>query len=118
MAQNLTIVRLNDAQFAGVATLDGAVADITGATLTFTAKWTPQDSDASAVFQVGTTPLTGISITNPAAGEFLITIPDTATSSLPYNTTLLAYDLLLVTPSGSRATINRGVLVVVPNVTR
>lgn len=118
MSQNLTITRLNDAQFSGLATIDGVPADITGATLTFTAKWTPRDSDASAVFQVGTAPLTGITITAPTTGEFLITIPDTATSSLPYNLSQMYYDLLLITTSGARKTLQYGILNVIPNVTR
>ena len=119
MAQNITLVRLNNLELSGVATIDGAPADISGASLTFTAKWNPQDSDASAVFQLGSaSPLSGITITAPLEGRFLIAIPDTATSSLPYNTTILAYDLLLTTPLGSRITINRGSLIVVPNVTR
>lgn len=88
---------------------DGAPYNLTGATISFTAK--RKNNEGSNVFQktVGS----GIVITTPASGIFTVTLSAGDTSSLAKRTHILDYDIV-VTKSGVVKTIQAGDLVVYP----
>ena len=112
----LRIVHSETYTFNAVIYLNGAVVNLAGATLLFTAKWNYSDSDADAIFQLDLG--SGITVTSASAGTISITIPSSATSSLPYSELYLPYDLCVTTAAGSRGFPLRGTLIVSPNVTR
>lgn len=110
----LRFVRNSDYTFSATLLRGADPIDLTGASLTFTAKWTPRDTDT--VFEL--TETDGISVTNAINGEITVTIPATATSTLPYDEVRLAYDLYVLTASALTGYPLRGTLVVSPNITR
>jgi hypothetical protein len=110
----IRFVRDSDYSFSATVYRGEDVIDLTGATLTFTAKWTPRDTDP--VFTL--TDSSGISVTNPANGEITITIPSTATADLPYDEVRLAYDLYVLTSTNLKGYPLRGTLIISPNITR
>lgn len=112
----LRVVHSEDFTFDATISLSGEVVNLDGATLYLTAKWQYSDTDADAIFQL--TNGSGITVTNPGAGAISITIPTSATSSLPYALLRLPYDLLVITLSGTRGYPLRGTLIISPNVTR
>jgi len=112
----IRVIHSEDRTFTSIIYLNDAVVNLSGASLYFTAKYTYQDTDADAIFQL--TVGSGITITNAATGSISITIPDTATSSLPYAELRLPYDLLVITSNGTRGFPLRGTLIVTPNVSR
>ncbi len=110
----LRMVRNSDYTFSATLYRGGDVIDLTGASLTFTAKWTPRDTDT--IFEL--TETDGINVTNPTNGEITVTIPSTATTTLPYDEVRLAYDLYVLTLTSVTGYPLRGTLVVSPNITR
>lgn len=120
MYQTLTIFKSSDYTFTGAVTLNGAALNLTGAGLWMTAKYNFSDADNVAVFQLKSAALGGsdITITNAAGGLISITIPDTATSTLPLAITNLVYDIKLIETGGRLATLAYGQLIVMPPVTR
>jgi len=97
---------------------DGTVMDLTGATIRFTAKWDYFDADADAVIKLDNAILTGITVTAPAtAGVGVVTIPKTATSSLPKHRSDLVYDIKVKKADTTEHTTARGRFVVLPNST-
>ncbi len=112
----IRVVHSEDLTFTSVISLGGSVVNLEDCTLYFTAKWQYSDTDADAVFQL--TNDAGITITNPSAGAISITIPDSATSGLPYAPLRLFYDLLVLTSASLRGYPLRGILIISPNVTR
>ncbi len=114
----LEMVRVNTFSFDVVITENSEPINLTGGTLYFTAKWTPLDADASAVFQLTSSPAAGITVLSAVNGTANITIPKTATSTLPYHDTLLDYDLKFIDSSTLAFTVLRGKLNVLYNVTR
>ena len=89
--------------------------NIAGATFWFTAKKTPCDTDASAVFQK--TLADGITVTNAAAGLGQVELAEADTSSLACSRTVLFYDLQMKTSTGKVYTVAAGKLTVNPDVT-
>ena len=97
---------------------DGTAMNLTGATVRFTAKWEHTDADADAVIKLDNAGFGGVTVNSPATeGTGVITIPKTATTSLPLHRVDLVYDLKVKTASGTEHTVSRGLLIVYPNVT-
>lgn len=94
---------------------DDNALDLTGATLTMTAKFNVADANADALF-VLTTGGGGIVITSAAAGEFTITIPPSATLDCPLLKTIIFFDVQYQLGSVIY-TILRGQMVVLPDIT-
>jgi hypothetical protein len=95
---------------------DGAVVDITGGTMRFTAKISDRDPDSAAVFSKTTGD--GIILTEPTLGEATVTLVDTDTTGLaPGRRHLLRYDCWL-TLSGQSVVVAYGTLLVEPAVSR
>ena len=95
---------------------DGAPVNITGATMSFTAKWAATDADTAKVFQktVGA----GIILTAPASGIATVTLAVTDTATLPPGrTALLMYDWKM-SLSGLTTTVAFGTLLVQPAIAR
>lgn len=120
MFQTLTMVRANDFTFTGAVTLNGAALNLTGSGMWMTAKYSYGDPDASAVFQIKSASLGGsdITYTDAANGLISVTVPKTATSTVPWNVTNLVYDLKLIQSGGALRTLATGTLIVLPEVTR
>jgi len=116
LSLNFQMVRMDDYVFEATVILDSLPVNLTDSTLIFTAKWSVKDLDSAAVFQLtsGTPQLT---ITNALLGQYRVDIPSSATSLVPLNKTELVYDIQMLTPVGKRKTIQRGILIVVPDVT-
>jgi len=110
----LRFVRNSDYTFSATLLRGADPIDLTGATLTFTAKWTPRDT--ATVFTLNTS--SGITVTNATNGEVSITIPASATEDLPYDEVRLAYDLYVLTATALTGYPLRGTLVISPNITR
>ena len=101
-----------------VLTPAGAVQNITGYVIRFTAKNRLDDLDASAVIS-GSTIDGRITITDGPGGLAYVKIPGTATASLPTFTGLW-WDLQIAEPvaGGSVKTLDSGKLLIEPDVTR
>lgn len=110
------IIRGDLTEFALTVDADGT--DITGMTITLTAKYSVGDSDDDAVFQISTTG-GDIVIDDGAADPALvsISIPPDATSGLTAKTLLYA-DIQIVDGSGNPRTPMRGTLLVLMDVTQ
>ena len=91
--------------------------DITGWTLWFTAKYNLADVDAQAVAQLSTL-TSGIVLTTPTAGKAEITMPPGATVNFADAPVSIYYDVQAKDLSGRIFTVERGVIVVTPDVTR
>lgn len=115
LSLNLKMVRANTFSFDAAVILNGAPVDITGGTLSFTAKWSVLDLQANAVITL--TSSSGILVTDAALGEFTVTIPHSATLSLPFHEVNLPYDIQLLDSLGHYYTVLLGNLKVVPNIT-
>lgn len=116
LSVNLKMVRSDTYAFEIAVILNGAAVDLTGGTLTMTAKWDVVDLDANAVF-VRSTGNGGIAVTNAVGGLATVTIASTNTTALPAHTVNLVYDIQLVNTLGSIYTVLNGILTVVPDVT-
>lgn len=97
-------------------TRDGSPVDLTGGKLWMTAKRSPADTDAMAVFQVSS-PADGISIVDALGGLAEIRVPPEATSSLT-SVTKLTYDIQLKEAVGLVTTLETGALTVNTDITR
>jgi hypothetical protein len=113
--ENLSIYRGQTAIFSCTAKKNGTVIDLTGGTLRMTAKYQYRDADNAAVFALSTG--SGISVISAPAGTFTITISPTNTSSLPFHTVPLVYDIRLTESGGAVDVLAYGTLTVSPNVT-
>ncbi len=91
---------------------DGLPENLTNGSLKMTAKWDYTDLDANAVFQVNATILSAVN------GTANITVPISATATLPYIVNNLAYDVLYTSSSGEQFTVLYGNLQILPPVTR
>lgn len=115
---NLTMVRRDDFVFDFAAFIDAAAFDLTGATVTFTAKYNDFDADADAVVHLDNALLGGITINAmPTTGLGVVTIPAAATATLPNHKTRLYYNMRVVTAAAKAKTIRRGFLIVLSNTT-
>jgi hypothetical protein len=113
-----TFVKEDAYAFDSVVVINGAAYDLSNCTLTMTAKYSVDDTDALAVFQKDNSTLTGITVTSATDGEFTVELLNTDTSALPNREVRLVYDIQLKTSTGKRYTVSRGTLVVKPGVTR
>ena len=113
MNTNIRLVRGDTYAFSSVAILDGEVFNLTNYTVTLTCKRDLNDN--SPFFQL-TSPLSGIEVTDATAGEFTVTIPSSATTSLERYVYRLPYDIK-ITNGSINHTLTRGYLIVVPGVT-
>lgn len=89
--------------------------NITGSTIWMTAKRYLAESDSNAVFQLESPG--AIVFTDPVNGLARATIPHSATVNLPAQCTRLFYDFQLLTPGSEVYTIEKGLLVIDPDVT-
>ena len=96
---------------------NGSAVNISGKTIRMTAKYTPADPDASAVFTL-TSPSSGITITSAAGGRYQVIIPATATSALAPHPVDLQYDIQIANSAGNPQTVMRGVLTVEPDISQ
>ncbi len=94
---------------------DNLALDLTGCTLTLTAKFNQSDPDDEAVFILAS-PSNGIVITDATGGLYTVTIPKEATTEVPKIKTILYFDILY-TLGDLAFTILRGQFVVLPNIT-
>jgi hypothetical protein len=90
---------------------DGDVQDITGYTITFTAKDRLSDADGAAIITQGGT------ITDGPAGLGLVTIPPASTSGFTTDRAL-HWDVQIRDPAGATKTVDSGKLIVERDVTR
>lgn len=116
---DLTMIRGDTAQFTTTATKDGVPLDLTDCEVTISARL--KFSSPTAVFTLGNhDSLSGVTIpdqTDPDnTGTLYWDVPDTATEDLPARTTTLRWDCEVVEPDGTRSTVDRGELVVSPDV--
>jgi hypothetical protein len=97
---------------------DGTNTDLTGSTLTFTAKLDRDDTDGEAVISKTSVADAGILITEPAtAGRAIVQLEDEDTEDLPA-WTVLWYDVQMAEAGTEPITVIRGRLLVTPDVTR
>lgn len=116
LSLNLKMVRGDTYIFDATIMLNGVPVDLTGGIVRMTAKWALSDSDVNAVFQLSTA-TSGITVTSTTAGEIRVTIPSSATSSLPAKKVELPYDIQFVNSAGDIYTVLLGTLVIVPDAT-
>lgn len=90
--------------------------NVTGANFWFTVKNAVTDLDDDIVFQK--TLGNGITVTNYEKGWFRVTIAPADTSGLPTENVAMVYDLQLLDSSNNVWTLNEGVFMVTPDVTR
>ena len=110
----IRVVRGDSYSFDVAVLLDDEPYQLTNVSLTMTAKWSREDSDANAVFQKTLT--SGITITSVADGTLQIDLSPSDTASLPPTEVVLKYDIQLV--DGLKVyTVARGDLYVSPDVT-
>jgi hypothetical protein len=110
----IRLVRNDDYPFSGDIEVDGSPLNLTGATITMTAKWSYKHT--SNVFQLSNA-TSGITVTDAAGGEVDVEIPASATATLPDTETPLVYDIEVLTASGKTHTVARGTLLVLPDAT-
>lgn len=114
LTQNLRCIRGNDLQFHFNITQNGNNIDITGATLTLSAKWNVKDTAAVFTCSIGN----GITVVDAATGSVDCTINKTKTKTgIPLHQIPLFYDVEMVEADGTRTTVLYGVLTISPNVT-
>jgi hypothetical protein len=92
--------------------------DLTGWTVTATAKRSYSDPDNQAVMQVDNASLGGIVIALPTTGRLGVSFPAMATRLFPDWRVDLYVDVKGVDPGGLVRTLGSGVLTIDPNVTR
>jgi len=113
LTQNLRCIRGNTLKFQFHVTQNGENLDITGCTLTLTAKWNV--TDTGAVFQC--TLGAGLTVTDAATGQVEAIISSSQTSTgIPLHQVPLYYDVEMVL-AGEVSTVLYGVLTISPNVT-
>lgn len=93
--------------------------DITGWNFWCTGKYNLSDPDMSAVFQLTTTPANGIVIVPPSSqGLVLVTVPPIVTTSFADSDIKIYYDVQGKDTLGNIFTVERGKMIVTPDVTR
>lgn len=114
LTQNLRCIRGNDLEFHFRITRNGDDIDITGATLTLTAKWNVKDTVAVFTCSIGD----GLTVVDAATGSVDALINKTKTKTgIPLHQVPLFYDVQMEQASGLRSTVLYGVLTISPNVT-
>jgi hypothetical protein len=92
--------------------------NLTGFTLTMTAKNEVEDQDSAAVFQIDSASIGGITVTTAAAGTFQAKATPLSNSTFGDGVTRLVYDVRVKDPSANLFTGNEGFILVPPSVTR
>lgn len=114
LTQNLRCIRGNDLQFHFVINQNGNDIDITGATLTLSAKWNVKDTVSVFTCSIGD----GITVVDAATGSVDCTVNKTKTKTgIPLHQVPLFYDVQMEEADGTRSTVLYGVLTISPNVT-
>lgn len=116
LSKNIKMVRGDTVKFDATIILNGSPVDLSGGIVRMTAKWALSDTDVNAVFQLSTA-TSGITVLSAAAGEIRVTIPSSATSSLPAKKVELPFDIQYVDSVGDIYTVLLGTLVIVPDAT-
>lgn len=112
---NITMVRGDNYIFRGTVLNNGSVLDVSACTFTMTAKWSPKNSNAQAVFT--RTNGSGITIIDGPNGVIEVELVPANTNSLPDSQVFLDYDIQMVNGAGKIFTVTRGKLKVVPDIT-
>lgn len=111
--RNLEMYRGDTYPFRVEVTNAGSPVNLSGCTFTMTGKYDITDTDGNAVFSISSP--TYIIITDATEGILSITIPPSATSSLPPRTVMLYYDIQMI--DGTNVyTISSGFLTIYPDV--
>ena len=113
--QLLTMFRGDSAAWDFAATLNGAVVDLTGASVRFTAKNRPDDADVDAV--ISKTVGAGITLTNASSGLLRVKLAPSDTSGFGGARTLV-WDLQARDAAGDVHTLAGGTLRVQPDISR
>ena len=92
--------------------------NIAGWSVWFTMKFYTADPDSRAVAQLTSALGGGIVITNPSIGQARVTVPPSATALFPDGDVTLVYDVQVRDLLGNIATVERGSITVIPDVTR
>lgn len=95
----------------------GGAIDITGWTVWWTAKFAVPNPDAQSAWQVSTT-TGGVVLVSPTQGQGIATVQPIATVQWPDGPVKLQYDLQTADLTGVVQTVERGVAVVWPDITR
>ena len=95
---------------------DNSIIDLTGAVVWFTAKRSPTDSDADAIFQLSSAGA-GITIDDAEAGLMTATVDPADTSALSATVHTLVYGVQVVEADDTVTTTQSGPLIVSPDVT-
>jgi hypothetical protein len=114
MNTNLRLVKGDTYVFESVAVLDGDHVNLVNYTMKLTCK--KNLNDVSPFFQLTSSPVNGISITDPANGLFECTIDGSLTENLPYYVQRFPFDIEITNGAGKKNTLARGYLIIVPDV--
>jgi hypothetical protein len=114
---NMKMIRARTFIFKAIAFNDGARVNLTGCTLTFTAKWETTDGVGLIVADNGGTG--GITVTDAVNGEFTVEITPAQTdiAAIPYHRIDLQYDVELLNVASQKFSLLQGTIVVFPNIT-
>ncbi len=113
LTQNLRCVRGDTLRFQFTVVQDGGVTDLTGGTLTLTARWSV-DLPELFTCTVGD----GLTIDDPTSGVVEVSISSTKTSNeIPFHTVPIVYDCEFIDSTGDISTVLYGVITIYPNVT-
>ena len=115
LSVNQKMIRRDNYSFEIAVVLNGEPVDLTGCSLTMTAKYSVTDLDASAVFTRSTS-TSGITITDATGGIALVEIVTSNTTALPLHLVNLVYDIEMIDASAKRYTVLSGILSVYPDV--
>lgn len=113
LTANLRMTRGDTFKFTFQVFLNGTEVDITGYTFTMTCRYRV---DEAVVFQLSTT-TSGITITDPTNGIAQVTVPPSATSTLPLDVLRFPYDIQMTDGSANITTVMRGTLRIDPDCT-
>lgn len=95
----------------------GVLLDLTGATIWFTAKTDLALADTDPPTIRRSTAVGGVTIINPVLGTYQITVDPLSTQGL-LDDTVFVFDIQVRTPEPVTATVKRGIMTVVRDVTR
>jgi hypothetical protein len=92
--------------------------DITGWNFWCTGKLYLSDPDMVALFQLTTSPANGIVVVSATGGQILITVPPIVTRAFADSDVTIYYDVQGKDASGNIFTVERGKMIVSPDITR
>lgn len=112
---DFTMTRGDNRTIEVAVTSDGAAVNLTGASLTFTAR---MDYSAPVLVTKSSATASEITVTNAAGGLAEVYLIPADTSALPHATVYPVYDVQLTQAAGTVTTVVRGKITVNPDVTR